>query len=491
MRLIPEATRFFWRDAKILGCLIIEAECIRKKRNIVETTQSFSRPAFIATLLTGTFSMSISQSALSTAYPAFMRSFGVSASTVAWLTTGFMLVMSLMIPVSPWLLANVGFKRLFQSVVLTFAIGTALCVWAPSFGVLLGGRLLEALAVGIIFPSFQTVLLTITPEAQRGQVMGVAGLVMGSALAVGPIISGVLLTWFSWQALFILFLVVALGVFAVSFRTIKDVMPHAPSQLDWLSVILAASFPTILYTMSEITHSGLRLSLIVLLVVALGLGVWFVVRQLQKVRPLLQLRVFATKRYTQSVLLTGISYIGLIVTTIIMPLYFQTILHVSPLVSGLSLVPAAVCLSLLNPRAGKLLDQFGPRLVVLIGMGLITAGFLLMGLFTAVLNLPLAICGAIITESGNAFVMMPAVTAGANALPKTLIADGTAVTTACRQLLGSAGVAVATLILAQVQAASGNDLLGFRVTFLAFAFVGLAGLLLGLRLPSQRATASR
>lgn len=87
-----------------------------------------TRRAFVATLLTGTFSMSISQSALSTAYPAFMQAFHLGASTVAWLTTGFMLVMSLMIPVSPWLLNNVGFKHLFQAVVATFAIGTALCI---------------------------------------------------------------------------------------------------------------------------------------------------------------------------------------------------------------------------------------------------------------------------------------------------------------------------------------------------------------------------
>ena len=101
--------------------------------------------------------MSISQSSLSTAYPAFMKAFGLGADTVAWLTTGFMLVMTLMIPVSPWLLHNVPFQRLFQAIELIFAVGTGLCIWAPSFAVLMIGRLLEAVAVGIIFPSFQTV----------------------------------------------------------------------------------------------------------------------------------------------------------------------------------------------------------------------------------------------------------------------------------------------------------------------------------------------
>lgn len=450
-------------------------------------TKSFSQRAFVATLLTGTFSMSISQSALSTAYPAFMRTFHQSASTVAWLTTGFMLVMSLMIPVSPWLLNNCGFKRLFQGVVALFAIGTALCIWAPSFGLLLAGRLLEALAVGIIFPSFQTVLLTITPQDQRGAVMGTAGLVMGSALAVGPIISGVLLTWFSWRALFALFLLVSIGVLIASTRTISDVMTLTPSRLDWLSVILAASFPALLYVLSTATHTGFTIGLIIIAIVAILAAIWFVRRQWHQEKPLLQLRVLQTPQFTLAVFLTGISYIGLIVTTIIMPLYFQTILKVSPLISGLSLVPAAALLSVLNPRAGKMLDAFGPRRVVMIGMSLIVIGFAGLTLLAGHLPLWLAIVWAMVVEAGNAFVMMPAVTTGANALPKALLSDGTAVTTTARQLLGSLGVAMATVILQQVQTVTGQPIAGFRATFFVFAIVGLCGWLLSLRLPKQRA----
>lgn len=449
----------------------------------INTISGRHRQAFVATLLTGTFTMSISQSALSTAYPAFMRSFHLGASTVAWLTTGFMLVMSLMIPVSPWLLSNMKFKHLFQSVVAVFALGTLLCIWAPSFPLLMTGRLLEAVAVGIIFPSYQTVMLTITPQERRGAVMGVAGLVMGSALAVGPIISGVLLTWFPWRALFALFFIIAIAVFVVSFVTIKDVMPLQPNQLDWLSVVLAASFPALLYVLSSATNQGMNATLGIITVLGCLGAIWFVRRQLNQERPILQLRVFATRLFTQSVLMTGISYIALIVTTIIMPLYFQNVLHVSPLVSGLSLVPAAVGLSLLNPRAGKMLDRLGPRKVALTGMTLIVIGFTLMTLLVGHLPLWLAIICAMVTEAGNAFVMMPSVTAGANALPRDLIADGTAVTTTVRQLLGSLGVAVATMILQTVQQGTGSAVSGFRATFASFALVGVVGWLLATRLP--------
>ena len=121
--------------------------------------------------------MSISQSALSTAYPALMHFFTVDAATIQWLTTGFMLMMYVMMPVSPWLLNNISFKHLYLSVLALFGVGTLMIIFAPTFWLALLGRLLEATAVGILFPSFQTVLMTITPKDKRGQTMGAAGLV--------------------------------------------------------------------------------------------------------------------------------------------------------------------------------------------------------------------------------------------------------------------------------------------------------------------------
>ncbi|WP_155287446.1 MFS transporter [Lacticaseibacillus zhaodongensis] len=444
------------------------------------------RTAFIATLLIGTFSMSISQSSLSTAYPAFMRTFHLGSDTVAWLTTGFMLVMTLMIPVSPWLLHNVPFKRLFQAIEIIFALGTALCVWAPSFTVLMSGRLLEAVAVGVIFPSYQTVLLAITSENQRGSVMGTAGLVMGSALAVGPIISGVLLTWFPWQALFIFFLLVALCVLAASTVTIQSVIPHTPSRLDWVAVILVASFPLLLYTLTVMAKEGLTPRTMLLLIVGLFMAVAFISRELRGKHPMLQLRVFTKGIFTKAVLMTGISYIALIVTTILMPLYFQTYLHVTPLVSGVSLVPAAVMLSIMNPISGRMLDAFGPRRVSVVGMVLIVVGFGLLAILAPHLNLFGAIMLAVCTEVGNAFVMMPAVTAGANDLPAKWLADGTAVTTTCRQLFGSAGVLLATVALTLAQTHLHSVVGGFAVAFGIFAVIGVAGLLLAMTLPGKR-----
>ncbi len=213
---------------------------------------------FITTLLMGTFTMSISQSALSTAYPTLMRYFSISASTVQWLTTGFMLIMCVMMPISPWLLNNIGFKPLFLFVLVMFDVGTLLIILAPNFPLVLLGRAMEAVGVGILFPSYQTVLLTITPKEDRGSAMGVAGLVMGSALAVGPIISGIVLKFTTWQGLFWVFLVIITLVAILATRTIVNVMPSDKSSLDWLSVICLVGFIGILYVINLTGQTGVN-----------------------------------------------------------------------------------------------------------------------------------------------------------------------------------------------------------------------------------------
>ena len=450
---------------------------------------------FIFTLLTGTWTMSISQSSLSTVYPTFMRDFGISASTVQWLTTGFMLTMVVMMPISPWLLDNIGFKKLFLTVLVLFDVGSIIIYFAPNFPVMMVGRLIKAAAVGVLFPSYQSILLTITPEEERGTTMGVAGLVMGSALASGPIISGIVLKFTDWHGLFLVFITVATILILVSFYTINDVMVSKPSKLDTISIVMLLGFAGILYVVNEIGKSGVDWTFNgILLVVSILAVAYFTYRQFHLSTPLLELRVLKTFNYDLAICLTAISYIALIVVTIVFPLYYQGVLKVSPFISGMSLVPGAVFLSILNPLTGKLAEKFGYKQIMLLGMAMIVVGWLILALITTKLNLLTMILIAAIIEGGNAFVMMPAVTLGANSLPDKLISHGTAVITTVRQILGSAGVAVATLILSNVTAAqlkSGAptltaNLAGYHAVFMTMLGVEIVGLILALLLRDGR-----
>ena len=468
------------------------------QESVDQNGRSYNRFWFIFTLLLGTFTMSISQSSLSTAYPTLMHDFGISADTVQWLTTGFMLVMCVSMPISPWMLNNLSFRQMFMGALALFDIGSLMIVFTPAswgtngFWFMMIGRVMEAFAVGVLFPSYQTVLLEITPKDERGTTMGIAGLVMGSALACGPIISGIVLKFFNWKSLFILFMIIITAVFLMAwFGLIRNVMARHETSLDWLSVFLSIGLIGIMYVINQIGKKQANWTIDgALLVISLLAVILFCVRQLKLTTPLLELRVMKTFNYDLAILLTGISYVALIVVTIIFPLYYQGVLHVSPFVSGMSLVPGAVFLSILNPFTGKLADMIGFKPTMIIGMLMIVAGWFLTLAMADVQNLLGMILCAMIIEGGNAFVMMPAVTLGANSLPNDLVSHGTAVITTIRQILGSAGVAMATMILTTAtthQLSKGVNhlaasLQGYHLVFMTMIVIEIIGLVLALLL---------
>ena len=468
------------------------------QESVDQNGRSYNRFWFIFTLLLGTFTMSISQSSLSTAYPTLMHDFGISADTVQWLTTGFMLVMCVSMPISPWMLNNLSFRQMFMGALALFDIGSLMIVFTPAswgtngFWFMMIGRVMEAFAVGVLFPSYQTVLLEITPKDERGTTMGIAGLVMGSALACGPIISGIVLKFFNWKSLFILFMIIITVVFLMAwFGLIRNVMTRHETSLDWLSVFLSIGLIGIMYVINQIGKKQANWTIDgALLVISLLAVILFCVRQLKLTTPLLELRVMKTFNYDLAILLTGISYVALIVVTIIFPLYYQGVLHVSPFVSGMSLVPGAVFLSILNPFTGKLADMIGFKPTMIIGMLMIVAGWFLTLAMADVQNLLGMILCAMIIEGGNAFVMMPAVTLGANSLPNDLVSHGTAVITTIRQILGSAGVAMATMILTTAtthQLSKGVNHLaaslhGYHLVFMTMIVIEIIGLVLALLL---------
>lgn len=455
----------------------------------------YNRVLFVFVMLLGSFTMSISQSSISTAYPTLMQFFGIDASTVQWLTTGFMLIMCVMMPVSPWLLNNIKFKQLFLMILAIFDVGTLIVVLAPNFAIMMLGRALEAVAVGILFPSYQSVLLYITPEEKRGSTMGYAGLIMGSALACGPILSAIVLHFSAWKGLFVVFMAIISVLFIISLYAIKDVMPQKESHLDITSVIMSFGLIGILYVVNMIGKANIDLTLaLIILVVSILMIAVFVFRQFKIKQPLLQLRVLKSFNYDLSIGLTGASYIALIVVTVIFPLYYQNVLGVSKTISGLALAPGAILLSLLNPITGKLADKIGFKRVMLIGMIMILIGWGTLSIVGATISLvPMMILAALI-EGGNAFVMMPAVTMGANSLPNEFISDGTAVVSTFRQILGSTGVLVATLILSNVMTnniSSGMSHAlaqqsGYHVVFITFFIIEIIGLIMALMLRNTK-----
>ncbi|SYW12785.1 putative Lincomycin resistance protein [Oenococcus oeni] len=442
---------------------------------------------FINVLLATSFTFSISQSAMTTIYPTLMKHFSVAVSSVQWLTTGFMLVMVLMMPLSPWFLKNVPFKAFLLSLQIIFLFGTLVAITAGNFSLLVIGRLLEGAAVGLLFPSFQSVILSITPEEKRLTQMGLVGLVMGSALAVGPIVSGVILEIFDWQAVFSFFLLILIILFLLSLKFIKNVMPHEPYNFDVISSISLMGLVMLLYALQTMT-TKITISLLFIFFVGLLLFGYFVQRQFSIKEPLLDLRVLKNAAFRLGMFLTAGSYIALIVATVLMPIYFQKILGVNALWSGLMMVPAAISLSILNRRSAEVMKKFGLKITMLIGSAMILIGFFGLLITCQIKLWLLAIIFAALVESGNAFMMMPAVTYANNALEKDLISHGTALITTVRQIAGVIGVLIISQVLTLVSKPLQVSMKGMLASFAVSAILAAILLILVLRIKNKRAS---
>lgn len=435
---------------------------------------------FSLVLLFISFTMSISQSTMTTAYPILMKQFGIDAAAVQWVTSAFMVAMTLVMPLSPWLLDNLHLKALLNVIVATFLVGTAIAMVTPNFLGVIVGRLLEGMAVGALFPTYQAVIMENTPKEKRGIAMGAVGLVMSSALAVGPIVSGIVLQFGTWRLLFAFFFVVLLALITLMQGQIKNTHQLNKRDFDFLSAFLLIGFAGILYTVSILPTKGWSISLAVTLIVSIVLLAIFVRRQLKQDNPFLDLRVFEHQGYLPAMLLTGMSYSGLITATVIMPLYFQKVFGLAPLWSGLLMIPGAAFLSFLNPKTGRLLGQIGLRPLVLIGSTMMIAGYLFLAFFGTKFLL-LAIIGAMLLEGGNAFIMMPAVTAASNALPNHLISHGTAIITTMRQLIGASSILLAGILIGFFHNVHSYGL-SLNMTAGWFVLIPLSGYLLATRI---------
>ncbi|WPC20372.1 multidrug efflux MFS transporter [Pediococcus inopinatus] len=458
----------------------------------------YNRLALVFTLLVGTFSTFLTTTMLTTAFPTLMKSFNISTTTVQWLTTGFMLMMGIVIPITGFFLQRFDTRKLYLSAIALFFVGTVVCYFAQNFWTILAGRLIEAAGVGITSPVYQTIMTTIFPPSKRGAAMGTAGLVIGLAPAIGPTFSGWVLMNYSWRMLFLAIMPISLLVLIMGFFTLRKVLPTKKAPVDWSSVALSmVGFWAMLFGFSSVgTYSWTSPVVYGTLILGVVVVAIFIMRSLKIKNPLLQFKVFEHSDFTLSAILVSISNMSMNGFTLVLPLYLQTIRGESPLVSGLTLLPGAITIGVMNPITGRIFDRLGARNMAIAGMFLLTlttAAFIPITAETPVFYL---VCLYAVRMFGISMVLMPITTTGMNALPLNLIGDGTVVNNTARQVFASMGTAILVSVMASVtlnhmpfhaiakatpilfqKLSSNANVIGFRYAFFiatCFALIGLA-----------------
>lgn len=415
------------------------------------TDAGHRRGLIVGLLLSASFVSLLNQTLLIVAIPRIMDEFGILPNQGQWVTTAFLLTNGIMIPVTAFLIEKFGNRSLFIFALGVFCGGTLLGAVAPNFPVLLLARVTQAMAAGILMPLMQTVTLTLFPPERRGAAMGMNGLVIGFAPAIGPTLGGWLLSQGSWRTLFYTVLPIALIVLVAAIVLMKNVTERKPRTVDPLGIVLSTfGWGGLLYGFSMAGSAGWGDTgvLCALAVGAVCLTV-FIRRQLTQDTPMLNFRVFRYPAFTLSTVLSVFMFAVLIGTETLLPMYVQNVRGGTALLSGLMLLPGALSTGLLAPVSGRLYDRFGAR-------GLSIAGFVFMVIGSLMLfNIGMETSYVVITLMylimmiGVALLMTPLMTAGINALPFSQIAHGTAMSNTIRMVGGSIGTATMVSVMSR------------------------------------------
>ena len=408
----------------------------------------------LVVLLFGAFVTILNQTVVTPALPPIMAEMSIDASLAQWLTTGFTLVNAIMIPVTAWLIDKFPTRTLFIFSMAIFSVGSLLCGFAPAFGLLLFGRLLQAAGAGILMPMTMTVLMRTFPVERRGSAMGLFGVVIAFAPAIGPTLAGLVIDLASWRDMF--FVIVALAVIALvvtPFVLERDVPANEDAVLDKTSVLLSTlGFGTLLYGFSAIGSYGLSPQALISSAIGVVVLVFFFRRQLTMDQPMLEVRVLKNRAFLMGTIIGMLVQASLLAAGILIPIYLQTMLGYSATVSGLVILPGAVLMGIMGPVAGRLFDKHGPRVLSLIGMGLLTASTAVFIFLGESIDLIFLTCLYTVRMFSLTLVNMPITTWAMNSLDDRLINHGTSVNNTFRQVAGSLGTAILVSVYTLVAA---------------------------------------
>ena len=401
----------------------------------------------ITVLLVSAFVVILNETIMSVALPVLMTDLGVSASVGQWLTAGFLLTLSVVIPITGFLINRYHTRTLFTAAMGLFSAGTLLAAVAPGFPVLLAARVVQASGTAIMIPLLMTTVMTLVPPARRGALMGNISIVISVAPAIGPAVSGLVLSVLGWRFLFWLVLPIALVALLVGRPRITNVGEQAVARIDVLSVVLSAlGFGGLVYGLSSVGQSaGVSTATWVAFAVgAVGLAA-FVARQLVLQRlghPLLDLRTFRSRTFTAASLIMMVMFGLLLGTAVLLPIFMQSVQGLTPLATGLLLLPGGVVMGLLGPVVGRLYDRFGALVPLVPGALVACAAMWSATLFSADSSPVRVLVFHVLLSVGLAFTFTPLFTAGLGDLPPRLYSFGSAIFSASQQLAGAAGVAL-------------------------------------------------
>lgn len=414
----------------------------------------------LAILFVGAFIAFLNNTLLNIALPTIMDEFQVKPSAVQWLTTGYMLVNGILIPASAFFIQKFTNRRLFITAMSLFSLGTLIAVIAPTFGLLVVARMIQASGSAMMMPLLMNIMLVAFPVERRGSAMGLFGLVMFTAPAIGPTLSGYIIEHYSWRTLFGIVLPFAVFTLVYAIFKLRNITPNRDVKIDLFSLVLSSiGFGGLLYGFSSAGERGWTDPIVygTILIGAVALTS-FIVRQIRMDEPMLDFKIYKHPMFALSSAISVVLSIAMFSAMILTPLYVQSVRGISPFDAGILMLPGAVLMGIMSPITGRLFDKYGARTMAILGLlitiittfylsklGMNSGYYYIMTLYT-------------VRMLGISLVMMPVMTNGLNQLPMVSNPHGTAMNSTLQQVSGAIGSAVLLTIMTKRMESAGAEL---------------------------------
>lgn len=444
----------------------------------------------IAVLMIGAFIAFLNNTLLNIALPSIMTDLNVDTATVQWLTTGFMLVNGILIPATAFLIRKYSVRTLFLAAMVLFTTGTFIAGFADVFSILLIGRMMQASGSAILMPLLMNVMLISFPVEKRGAAMGIFGLILMAAPAIGPTLSGWIVEHYDWRMLFHFISPIAVLVLLLGFFWLKDKKEKQNIKLDIVSLIFSSiGFGGVLYGFSSAGSKGWDSPYVYLTIIIGVISLFiFIIRQKRQTEPMLNFGVFQFPMFALASIITMVLNMAMFSGMLLIPIYVQTIRGISPMDAGLMMLPGALVMAFMSPITGKLFDKYGGRALAILGL-IITVSttyfFSKLAMDTTYTHLVIL---NTVRMLGMSMVMMPVSTNGLNQLPPRFYPHGTAMNNTLNQVSGAIGTALLVTIMTNRTTSTGEELAkeaminngGAELSEAAMAQIGMEATLQGI-----------
>ncbi|KIS03318.1 DHA2 family efflux MFS transporter permease subunit [Paucilactobacillus wasatchensis] len=407
-------------------------------------------------MLIGGFVGMLSETSLNIALPSLMVKLNVSVGTIQWLVTGYMLIIGIVLPLSSLLTRWFSTRQLIIFALIDFTVGAIISALAPDFTVLLIGRMIQGIATGLILPLMFTVATLIFPPYKLGSAMGMIGLVIMFAPAIGPTLAGLILGVLSWQWIFWAFVPFLLVGLALAIKYLPNVAKITKPKVDIFSILLSTfGFGGLVSAVSMASNYGwVSPVVLIVLVVALLILALYIYRQLHSETPILNFRIFNRANFRIGALLVMLDF-GIILSSMyLLPMFWQKGLAIPVALTGVVMLPGGVVNALVSAMSGRFFDRFGARIFTILGFLISIIAILTLIFASSTSPVWYVMLAHIILMVGAPLAMSPAQTYGLNALDQMTASDGSTIMNTFQQIIGAISTAVATSLLGFGQHAS-------------------------------------